>query len=65
MKIEVDVYDENNKKEHNNIVNYIKNNDSSNYISVLEIPKINLKKGIKINTNVDEGISIIDIDKFF
>lgn len=53
-----------NKKEHNNIVNYIKNNDSSNYISVLEIPKINLKKGIKINTNVDEGISIIDIDKF-
>ena len=51
------------KKELNNIYNYL-NNNIGNYISVLEIPKINLKKGLNYNTNVDEDIVIIDYNKF-
>ena len=51
------------KNELNNIYNYIegKNND---YLFILEIPKINLKRGIKNNTNVDEDIVIIDYQKY-
>lgn len=53
-----------NKEEQKNIINYIENKDNSNYISILEIPKINLKRGIKLDTNVDKDITIIDYNKF-
>ena len=52
------------KEEMKSIGNYIENNDKSDYISVLEIPKISLKRGIKNNKNVDNDIAILDDDKF-
>ena len=45
------------------VSNYLLNN-YKDYIGILEIPKINFKKGIKDNTNVDNGIAILDIDKY-
>lgn len=53
-----------NKIELNNINNYIKNNNKNNYISILEIPSINLKKGLKNNNDVEQGIAILDYDKY-
>lgn len=53
------------KKELKKIVNFLEyKKHNIEYIAVLEIPKINLKKGLKINTKVDEGIEIIDYNKF-
>lgn len=53
-----------NKEEMKNISNYLEHNDYKDYICVLEIPKIDLKRGIKNNKNVDNGIAILDINKF-
>ena len=51
------------KKNINSISNYFKHNKSE-YLAILEIPKINLKRGLKQNTNVDEDIVILDLNKF-
>lgn len=53
-----------NKKEMKNISNYLENSNYKDYISILEIPKIDLKHGIKNNKNVDTEIAILDIDKY-
>lgn len=52
-----------NKIELNNINNYIKKNNNT-YISILEIPSINLKKGLNYNNNVEQGIAILDYHKY-
>ena len=51
------------KQEINSISNYLEHKDDY-YDAVLEIPIINLKKGLKRDTNVDDGITIIDYQKF-
>ena len=51
------------KKELNNIYNYIEGNNND-YLFVLEIPKINLKRGIINNSNVDKDIVLIDYQKY-
>ena len=52
------------KKELGNINNYIYNKGSSEYIFIIEIPKIGLKKGINDNNNVDKGIVLLDYKKY-
>ena len=52
------------KKEFDSINRFIENKLEDEYIAVLEIPKINLKRGLKLNTTVDEGITILDYNKF-
>lgn len=51
------------KQNINSISNYIEHRKSE-YLAILEIPKINLKRGLKENTNVNEDIVILDINKF-
>lgn len=50
------------KQEINTLTNFF-NNQIDEEIAILEIPKINLKKTIQDNQNVDEGIMVIDKDK--
>lgn len=47
----------NNKKD---VINFINNNLTKEYLAVLEIPKINIKQVIKETDNVDDGIVIIN-----
>ena len=51
-----------NKKEKKAITNFI-NKQKSEYIAIIEIPQINLKKGIREDDNVDKGIMLLDKDK--
>ena len=51
-----------NKQEIKAVTNYF-NQQNNEYIAIIEIPKINLKKGIKENDNVDKGIMLLDKDK--
>lgn len=52
-----------NQKENKAITNFI-NNQASEYIAIIEIPQINLKKGIREDDNVDQGIMVVDKEKF-
>lgn len=52
-----------NKKHLKLITNYLENNNSS-ILAILEIPKINLKEEIIKDIKVDQGIEIIDYNKF-
>lgn len=53
------------KKEIDSIACFIENNDKGNiynYIALLEIPKISLKRGINKDSTVDSNISILNYD---
>ena len=51
------------KQNINSISNYFEHKNNE-YIAILEIPKIDLKRGLKEDTSVDEDITIIDLNKF-
>ena len=48
------------KQKHRNIINFIEQKNSSEYIALLEIPKLSFKRGIKPNLTVDEDIIILN-----
>lgn len=49
------------KKEKNSITNFLEHQDNfSDYIALLEIPKISFKRGIKKGITVDEDITILN-----
>lgn len=51
------------KKEIDSINNFIEKKDNElNYYAIIEIPKINLKRGINENDNVNKGIVILSND---
>ncbi len=52
------------KQEINSIANYLEHKDNNDFVAILEIPKINLKRGLKKDSNVDEDITIIDYQRF-